>query len=176
MSKIVSFWILHSWFQGTGSLPVRLTWRVMLLRSSSSFIRSAVQPSSHAAKNNKKACSKITVDEEGVTKYELSMQTLNRNFFKNYTKNKIITLKIFLHTYRHIFHPPRHVAADIHHICLQLFLEDTDTGPGGYRKTIPSPQNYNHTANNDHQLVLGSHSNHQHICHETFENICTTQK
>lgn len=127
-------------------------------------------------KTTKKHALKLLLMRRGSQNMSSLCKLLIENFFKNYTKNKIITLKIFLHTYRHIFHPPRHVAADIHHICLQLFLEDIDTGPGSYRKTIPSPQDYNHTANNDHQLVLGSHSNHQHICHEIFENICTTQK
>lgn len=127
-------------------------------------------------KTTKKHALKLLLMRRGSQNMSSLCKLLIEIFFKNYTKNKIITLKIFLHTYRHIFHPPRHVAADIHHICLQLFLEDTDTGPGSYRKTIPSPQDYNHTANNDHQLVLGYRSNHQHICHEIFENICTTQK
>lgn len=116
-------------------------------------------------KTTKKHALKLLLMRRGSQNMSSLCKLLIEIFFKNYTKNKIIMLKIFLHTYRHIFHPPRHVAADIHHICLQLFLEDTDTGPGSYRKTIPSPQDYNHTANNDHQLVLGSHSNHQHICH-----------
>lgn len=127
-------------------------------------------------KTTKKHALKLLLMRRGSQNMSSLCKLLIEFFFLNYTKNKIITLKIFLHTYRHIFHPPRHVAADIHHICLQLFLEDTDTGPGSYRKTIPNPQNYNHTANNDHQLVLGSHSNHQHICRKIFENICTTQK
>lgn len=141
MSKIVSFWILHSWFQGTGSLPVRLTWRVMLLRSSSSFIRSAVQPSSHAAKKNKKACSKITVDEEGVTKYELSMQTLNRKFFKKlYKKQNYHVKNIFAHIQTHLpsstacrgWHPS-HLSPVIpgRHRHWPWRLQEDDTEPSG---------------------------------------------
>lgn len=128
-------------------------------------------------KTTKKHALKLLLMRRGSQNMSSLCKLLIEFFFKKlYKKQNYHVKNIFLHTYRHIFHPPRHVAADIHHICLQLFLEDTDTGPGSYRKTIPSPQDYNHTANNDHQLVLGYRSNHQHICHEIFENICTTQK
>lgn len=141
MSKIVSFWILHSWFHGTGSLPVRLTWRVMLLRSSSSFIRSAVQPSSHAAKNTQI----MFYNYRWLGRVSQNMSSLCKLFIeqlkKIYLKKKIDHVKIiFAHIQTHLpsstvwrgWHPS-HLSPVIpgRHRHWPWKLQEDDTEPSG---------------------------------------------